>query len=608
MSGDLQETELLKEIEKLKNKVAKLEHNGSKNNQKERQLHVNEERFRLLVESVKDYAIFMLDTSGNIATWNEGAQRLKGYQANEIIGQHFSRFYPEEDLAWGKPAWELEVASEQGRFEDEGWRLRKDGSRFWANVIITALRDEQGVLTGFAKVTRDMTERKKAEEFVLNANVQLEKRVAERTAELEAANQTKDELLKREQAARNMAEKAEQRSLFLAEISKTMASSLDYTATLKKICQMMVPYLGDLCLVFTLEPNGLLKQFEIALDKNFTTELSSESLWESWAEQVITTGKPFHFDETGQLNNSGTAEGPAGSQPFHLKSAIAVPVMVREQVLGALLFGIFKAERRYNLEDLGLAEEVAYRVAQTLDNIRLYQQMQEAVHHREEFLSVAAHELKTPITSLQGYAQLLIRQIKKQQALDPVRVQLALESFEKQTAKLNQLVVRLLDISRLQRERLAMELAPTNLSELVKNVVSLAQAQTDKHNLIIQAPPALEALVDPIRFEQVVTNLVDNAIKYSPQGGPVEITLSLLPNQMVYLSVKDQGLGIEESMRGRIFEPFYQAHQGGYTGLGLGLYISQQIIELHQGQIEAHFPPEGGSVFTITIPLNSKEN
>ena len=122
--------------------------------------------FRLLVQAVSDYAIFILDKEGYIATWNLGAQKIKGYSADEIIGKHFSIFYPEEDLKWDKPAYELKVAAEVGRFEDEGWRIRKDGSRFWANVIITALRDKDGTLRGFGKVTRDLTERKQSEEIL----------------------------------------------------------------------------------------------------------------------------------------------------------------------------------------------------------------------------------------------------------------------------------------------------------------------------------------------------------------------------------------------------------------------------------------------------------
>lgn len=125
----------------------------------EQSLHLSEARARMFVEAVQDYAIFMLDAAGNVASWNAGAERIKGYKAAEIIGQHFSRFYPEEDIKNAKPAMELEVASRVGRFEDEGWRLRKDGSRFWANVIITAVKDDAGNLLGFSKVTRDVTER-----------------------------------------------------------------------------------------------------------------------------------------------------------------------------------------------------------------------------------------------------------------------------------------------------------------------------------------------------------------------------------------------------------------------------------------------------------------
>ena len=127
-------------------------------------LRQSEERFRLLVESVKDYAIFMLSPTGNILSWNVGAQRIKGYRTEEIIGRHFSTFYTAEDLRKGKPERALQIAEAEGRFEDEGWRVRKDGSWFWANVVITALFDAGGTLKGFGKVTRDITERKKAEE------------------------------------------------------------------------------------------------------------------------------------------------------------------------------------------------------------------------------------------------------------------------------------------------------------------------------------------------------------------------------------------------------------------------------------------------------------
>ena len=151
------------------------------------QLRTSEERFRLLVNGVEDYAIFLLDPTGHVVSWNTGAEKIKGYSADEILGSHFSRFYLPEDIESRKPDKELESAALNGRLEDEGWRVRKDGSRFWANVVISALRDEAGDLYGFAKVSRDITDRKNAEE-VKRLNVDLERRVMERTAELAAAN------------------------------------------------------------------------------------------------------------------------------------------------------------------------------------------------------------------------------------------------------------------------------------------------------------------------------------------------------------------------------------------------------------------------------------
>jgi PAS domain S-box-containing protein len=139
-----------------------------------------EESFRRFVEAVQDYAIFMLDTDGNVTTWNLGAERIKGYSASEIIGKNFSTFYGEEELRSGKPRMELEVAAREGRFEDEGWRVRKDGSRFWANVIITAVRDEHHQLIGFGKVTRDITDRMQSQRALDRVNQDLKNEILER--------------------------------------------------------------------------------------------------------------------------------------------------------------------------------------------------------------------------------------------------------------------------------------------------------------------------------------------------------------------------------------------------------------------------------------------
>ena len=150
-------------------------HDMTERKKAEEVLRQSEERFRLLVSEVTDYAILMLDPEGIIASWNAGAERIKGYRSDEILGKHFSCFYTTEDVESGKPAHELKVATEQGRFEDEGWRLRKDGSRLWANVVVTALRDRTGHLRGFAKVTRDITEHKRTQELLMQAKEEAER-------------------------------------------------------------------------------------------------------------------------------------------------------------------------------------------------------------------------------------------------------------------------------------------------------------------------------------------------------------------------------------------------------------------------------------------------
>jgi two-component system, NtrC family, sensor kinase len=167
----------------------------------EKALRESEERLRLVIEGVKDYAIFMLDKNGYVASWNSGAERILGYEAQEIIGKSFEYFFPDNEIAQSWPFKGLKIAMSVGRFEVEGWRIRKDGSQFWANVITTALYDENGNLQGFCKVTRDITERKQAQEALQQSNEELEQRVQERTLQLEEAiKRLKNEIIDRKQA------------------------------------------------------------------------------------------------------------------------------------------------------------------------------------------------------------------------------------------------------------------------------------------------------------------------------------------------------------------------------------------------------------------------
>jgi len=259
----------------------------------------------------------------------------------------------------------------------------------------------------------------------------------------------------------------------------------------------------------------------------------------------------------------------------------------------------------YDTRDLELAQDLANRAATAVDNAQLYAEAQKAISIREDFLSIAAHELKTPVTSLRGFSQLLLRQLDKPAGPDPTRLRTGLETINQQSERLVRLIVRLLDFSKLKGGRLILEPELTDFVPLIERVVEGFRTNTVKHRLTIQAPSALPIYLDPLRIEQVVVNLVDNAIKYSPAGGLVELTLTTLPSNLVQLKVKDQGMGIPLQYRDRIFEPFYQAHERSYAGIGMGLYITRQIVELHNGKIEVEFPSEGGTCFTVTLPADN---
>jgi len=199
--------------------------------QAERTLRESEERFRLLVEGVQEYAIFQLDTDGKVVSWNAGAQRLKGYQPAEIIGQHFSVFYPQEDLMKDRPRDILARAARDGRSEDEGWRVRKDGSRFWANVVITALRDSKGNLLGFAKLTRDTTENRERSEALTKANELLELRVEQRTAVLTRVNhEMRTEIADRQHAEEELRKSRDQLRALAARLQSVREEERTYIA------------------------------------------------------------------------------------------------------------------------------------------------------------------------------------------------------------------------------------------------------------------------------------------------------------------------------------------------------------------------------------------
>ncbi len=215
---------------------------------------------------------------------------------------------------------------------------------------------------------------------------------------------------------------------------------------------------------------------------------------------------------------------------------------------------------------------------------------QEAIIIRDEFLSIASHELKTPVTNILGYSQMLQRQMEKPGSTDQARIREGIEIIGQQSKKLAHLISQLLDTSRLEASKMVLQLKETDLSGLVKEVINAIQMRYNRQTITLTAPAQLQVVIDPIRIEQVLVNLLDNAMKYSPPESPIEVEIVFQAGQgTIRLAVKNQGVGISAEDRTRIFDRFFQAHTKSNIyagGMGLGLYISRQIVELHYGRLE----------------------
>ncbi len=526
----------------------------------EQALRLSEERFRLLVEGTKDYAIFMLDPRGHVLTWNAGAERIKGYQAEEIVGQHFSRFYPLEDVQAGKPEWELKEATARGKYEEEGWRLRKGGSRFWASVVITALHAENGALRGFSKVTRDVTERKRAEE---NARRLLQ-----------------------EEAARSAAEAGAQEARRAAQAERAQREQL--RVTLESI--------GDAILVTD-------AQGRVTLLNPVAEALTG------WSKENV-SGRPleevFHIvnERTGQhaenpvqrVLREGVVVGLANHTILIAKDGSSRPIddsaaPIKGEhgtITGVVLVFRDVTERRRSEELLR----------------RQNQELEAATRQKDEFLAMLAHELRNPLAPLRNALQIMKLAGDTPQAFGPMR-----EMMERQLIHLVRLVDDLLDVSRITRGKIELrkELAP--LSAIVQSAVEASGPliEAGEHRLSVVLPPeAMYVEGDPTRLAQVVSNLLNNAAKYTPPKGQIRLTVERQDGAVV-IRVQDTGIGIPAAMLSQIFEMFTQVDRSSdrsQGGLGIGLTLVKRLVEMHGGTVTAQSEGPGrGSAFTLHLPL-----
>ena len=530
----------------------------------EESLRESEERFRLKVECVRDYAIFMLDPEGRVVSWNAGAERISGYQAEEIIGKSFSRFYTLEDIAVGKPESALALAQISSRYEEEGVRVRKDGEEFWASVVITAMCDEGGNLRGYTKVTRDITERRMAEEALRRSYDELERRIQERTAELAEANRT----LRAEVAERK---RAEEELLRLASIVESSDDAIigetaeGVIVSWNRGAEKLYGYSAEEvkgCHVSILAPLDRLDEMPTIMER-------------------LKQGRKIESFETVRLRKDGR------------RIDVSTTVSPIEDPTGKMVGASV------------IARDIT--VHKQLEQQLLQARKMEAVG---TLAGGVAHGLNNLLQSIIGYADLALLE-----ADDGNRREWIARVVDSGRRGAN-LVAQLLAFSR----RTIIDRQPLQLLTLAKEAVRSIK-KTAGTTIRLKASGEIAVVnADPAQMRQMITNLVVNAMHAMPDGGKLTLTLENVtldeahgcqdadakPGDYVCLSVRDTGVGMTPEVRERIFEPFFTT-RASEMATGLGLAMVYGIVRMHEGYITVYSKPGEGSEFRAYLPAMDRE-
>ncbi len=482
---------------------------------------VDAKLFQIMAEQVQDYAVFLLDPNGCILSWNLGAQKIKGYAPAEIIGKHFSIFYPPEAVRSAWPERELEMARKEGRFEDEGFRVRKDGGLFWANVIITALRDEQGNLLAFSKITRDVSERRRQEESL---------------------------------------RQSEERFRLLVE------GVLDYA-------------------IYMLDTDGIVTSWNNGAERitGYTrTEVIGQHFSIFYPAEDIKAGQPEA--ELALARSQGRVENEEWRVRRDGGRFWARVVVTPLYDSTGQLCGFAK-------------------VTQDLSQQRHIQELEASAQKVNEFIAVLAHELRNPLAPIQTALDIM----EKTDLQDELQIKMR-QMIARQSSRLIRIVDDILDISRITRGILSLEKKLVELNDLVERAVEVAAPAiaAAKHHLELILPSARLAIVgDMQRLIQVLSNLLNNAARYTPPGGRIDV-LAWAEKGQVVLCIRDNGRGIAADSIPLIFQMFVRGRsplERVGDGLGVGLAVARSIVQLHGGTIEAFSAGEGkGSEFRVRLP------
>lgn len=524
-----------------------------------------------------DVGVYRLTSDGTLLEGNAAFLRLLGLESLTEVppNQTLESYFQAQDYA------ELLAQLKQNsEVRDREIQLRcADGTTRWVKISKTFTRTNgTTIIDGLME---DITQRKQAE-----AQAELEK----------------------------------QRSEFLAEASRLLSSSLDYRTTLENLVNLAVPTLADICLVDVIEPATLAlgepivaasepEQAALILELRrrypppADADYGSIKVLRTGQSELRSTISDSIFEQIAQ-----DADHLRLLQQLGVKASIVVPMMVHDRKFGTIALVKTKAIRRYDRADLEMAEELARRTAIALDNARLYQEAQEANRTKDEFLAIVSHELRNPLNSMLGWAQLL----RKRQFEDPT-VSRAHEIIARNARLQNKLIEDLLDVSRIIQNRLEISRQSVYLVPVIDAAIETFRPNAEAKAIQISShldPLTGQVLGDSERLEQVVSNLLSNAIKFTPNGGRVEVRLEQV-GSLAQITVTDTGQGISADFLPFIFERFRQADASktrSQSGLGLGLAIVRHLVELHGGTVYAASEGEGkGTTFTVQLPLLRSE-
>ena len=510
----------------------------SQSKQAELELKQSEERFRLMVEGVQDYSIFMLDPQGYIMTWNDGAQNIKGYNAHEVIGKHFSIFYTSDGIKAQKPEIEIETAKSTGRYEEEGWRVKKNGSVFWASVVLTALYNDQNKLIGFSKVTRDLTDRKQAE----------------------------DNLLHSEERYRMLVEQVTDYGIFMLDEKGRIISWNEGAKNIKGYAEAEI------------------------LGKYFTI---------FYPEEDILNGKPAmelkHARAHGKYEEEGWRLRKDGSR-FWANVVITAVYNSEGALMGFSKVTRDLTERKESEKALTDSYEVYRRLTEELKVANA--ELSYANAELEQFTSIVSHDLQEPVRTIKSFLLLINGKLAGD---TPPEVKTYVGKSIAAVNRMRELIQNLLQYSQLARVDIALETVSVAglVSEALQNLansvdMSCADIVIENELETVQG--------DRVQLVQLLQNLVSNALKFTDAQAPKVVIRSRLQDGQALFSVTDNGIGIHPSDLHKVFEIFRRLHTHKvYPGTGIGLAICKKIVDRHHGRIWLESEPGKGTTFYFTL-------